>query len=151
MPNVIDMKKDATDNFATALVHYACPICGKDMDESLIMNQKLTEKFAKGVRGMNGKCLGYSPNACDECYDRAKDKGFYLIAIDPAKSEGAKCLEEIYCTGKLVCVDKHSPFIEAMKHDKPQVVLKTENNIEFALIEDRYFDEIVPKNPNENN
>ena len=35
-------------NFEVALVKRACPICGKEVDSEIIMNQKLTkEKFLK--------------------------------------------------------------------------------------------------------
>lgn len=43
-----------------ALVHEICPICGKPMNEQILMNSVLSKKYAKEIENVHGKAIGYS-------------------------------------------------------------------------------------------
>lgn len=68
-----------------ALVHELCPICTKEMDSSILMNTKLSEKAATDVDKLNGT-VKWSPDLCEECRDM-KSKGFVLIGAVESKTE----------------------------------------------------------------
>ena len=69
-----------------ALVHEICPICGKPMNEQILMNTVFSKKYAKEIENMHGKTIGYSKTACENCTEY-KDKVVFCIAIDENKSE----------------------------------------------------------------
>lgn len=43
-----------------ALVHEICPICGKPMNEQILMNSVLSKKYAKEIENVHGKAIGFS-------------------------------------------------------------------------------------------
>ena len=69
------------DTLGVALVHELCKICAKEMNEQIVMNQRLTEKNAKDIKSMHKKAIGYSEEPCDECKE-LMTKGFILIEYD---------------------------------------------------------------------
>lgn len=110
-----------------ALVHEVCPICGKPMNYSVLMNSKFGPKYAKQVKETNGKAIGYSKDACEECL-KYKDDAVFCIAIDEAKSEP----NNPYRTGELVGIRKDFPlFIE-----KPEFIIKTDNGVSYCFMEE---------------
>lgn len=56
-----------------ALVHEICPICGKPMNEQILMNSVLSKKYAKEIENVHGKAIGYSKTACEDCSKYKKD------------------------------------------------------------------------------
>ena len=64
-----------------ALVHEICPICGKPMNEQILMNSVLSKKYAKEIENVHGKAIGYSKTACEDC-SKYKDEAVMCIAID---------------------------------------------------------------------
>lgn len=80
------------DTLGVALVHEICKICGKEVNEQIIMNQELTEKNAKNIKSMHNKAIGYSEEPCDECKE-LMTKGFILIEYD-----------------KTLTTDMHNPY-----------------------------------------
>ena len=50
-------------NLTTAIVHELCPICGRPMNESIVMNRRLTKKPSKKIEELNGKAIGFSKDA----------------------------------------------------------------------------------------
>lgn len=112
---------------SVALVHEICPICGKPMNESILMNNKIGPKYAKKVEEVNGKAIGYSNNACEECL-KYKDDAVFCIAIDEAKSKP----NNPYRTGQIVGVRKDFQLFI----DKPEFILKTKNNVSYCFIEE---------------
>lgn len=115
------------DIIGVALVHYACPICGREMDDdsAILMNQKLTTKAAKEVNELNGKCVGFSSKACDECTSY-KDDCIYVIEIDEEKSEP----NNLCRTGKYWGVIKDfSLFVE-----HPEFILETDNGVKYCFM-----------------
>jgi len=82
-----------------ALVHELCPVCAKEMDGSIFINQKLSEKEAKNVEKMNGKVI-WSKELCLDCKDM-KTKGFILIGAVEAKTQDAT---NPYRSGNVWCV-----------------------------------------------
>lgn len=116
------------DNFEVGIVKYACPICGKEVDNDVILNSKLTKKAAQSIREMNGKFIGYSKNACEECL-KYKDEVVFFIGIIPEKSDKTT---GIYRTGHIVGVKQESDFVK----DVPaEYILKTANDVKFCFID----------------
>ena len=71
------------DKIGVALVHEICLVCGKEMNEQIIMNQRFSPKEAEEVKSMHKKAIGYSDEPCDECSDYMT-KGYILIGYDEA-------------------------------------------------------------------
>lgn len=82
-----------------ALVHELCPVCTKEMDGSVFINQKLSEKEAKKVEDMHGKVV-WSKELCPDCKEM-KSQGFILIGAVEAKTEDAT---NPYRSGNIWCV-----------------------------------------------
>ena len=116
-----------SDIFSAALVHEVCPICCKAMNEQIIMNTIGNKKNAKAIDEANGKAIGYSKDACEECC-KHKDDGVYIIAIDPTRSGD----DGIYRTGQIVCVNKNFQLFK----DKSDYILKTDNGVSFMFMEE---------------
>ena len=64
------------DIVGVALVHYACPICGKPMEDhnAILMNKILTKTRANAVNKLNGKCIGISRKG-DILYEDNRTEG----------------------------------------------------------------------------
>ena len=114
------------NNFAVSLVNYACPICGKQADNAIIMNSHLTKESAKQVDELNHKTIGWAENACDECAAR-KDDCIYVIEIDSDKSEPSNP----YRTGMYWGLVKDYPLF--VKH--PEYILKTKNGVQYCFMD----------------
>ena len=72
----------------TALVKRLCPVCLKEQDSEILMNNVLTEKNADEIEAMHGKVIGFMEDACDECQEKLpKDKGSWLVVVDLEKTE----------------------------------------------------------------
>ena len=110
-----------------SIVHEVCPICGRPMNESILMNSKLGPKYAKQVEEANGKAIGYSENACEECL-KYKDEAVFYIAVDENKSKP----NNPYRTGQLVGVRKDFQLFI----DKPEFILKTKNGVSYCFVEE---------------
>lgn len=82
-----------------ALVHELCPVCAKEMDGSIFINQKLSEKEAKKVDDLNGKVI-WSKELCPDCKNM-KAQGFILIGAVEAKTTDAT---NPYRSGNVWCV-----------------------------------------------
>lgn len=116
------------NNLEVGIVKYACPICGKEVNNEVIINSKLTKKAAQSIREMNGKFIGYSKNACEECL-KYKDEVVFFIGIIPEKSDKTN---GIYRTGDVVGVKQESDFVK----DVPaEYILKTDNDVKFCFID----------------
>lgn len=116
-----------SDIFSAALVHKLCPICGKAMNEQIIMNAIGNKKNAKAIDEANGRAIGYSKDACEECC-KHKDEGVYIIAIDPDRSDN----NGVYCTGQVACVNKNSQLFK----DKADYIFKTNNGVSYMFMEE---------------
>lgn len=114
------------DNFAVGMVNYACPICGKVVDNAIIMNERLTKKAADEIREAHGKTIGWSENACKEC-SAHKDECVYVIEIDAEKSEK----NNPYRTGYYWGIRKD--FALFVEH--PEYILTTENGVSFCFMD----------------
>lgn len=110
-----------------ALVHEICPICGKPMNEQILMNSVLSKKYAKEIENVHGKAIGYSKTACEDC-SKYKDEAVMCIAIDEAKSEP----NNPYRTGQIVGVCKDFQLFV----DKPEFIIKTENGVSYCFVEE---------------
>ena len=94
------------EDFKVALCKELCPICGKEMDGPIVMNQVLTKEAANNVAELHGKVIGWADHCCKECSEY-KDKAIFFIGIDTEKSEP----NNPYRTGKMVGINKDSDFI----------------------------------------
>lgn len=124
------MAKDNEDIIGVALVHYACPICGREIDDdnAILINQKLTKKAAEEVNELDGKCVGFSNKACDECTSR-KDDCIYVIEIDEEKSKP----NNLCRTGKYWGVIKDFPLFV----DHPEFILETDNGVKYCYMDNK--------------
>lgn len=108
------------EDFKVALCKELCPICGKEMDGPIVMNQVLTKEAANNVAALNGKVIGWADHCCKEC-TKYKDRAVFFIGIDDGKSEP----NNPYRTGKMVGINKDSDFITKNKElDKFIITLK---------------------------
>lgn len=100
----------------TAIVKYVCPICGQiDEDASaIVMNTRLTKEEAKKVEEMHGKVVGYSDKPCKECQKILDQGAFFVIGIDPEKSDDMK---NPWRTGHLVGIKKASEFYQHLPEE----------------------------------
>lgn len=104
-------------NFEVALVKELCPICLKEMDGPIIMNQMLNEKAAKEVKECQGKVIGISETPCDEC-KKDLEKAFIFIGFDESKSDMKHLPEGFYRTGHIVGVKKDIPLVQEFVKEK---------------------------------
>lgn len=123
------------DVIGTALVSYACPICGKEASYGIAINEVLTEAKATEVKNFHGKCIGWSENACEEC-TKHKDEVIYLIGIDPEQSDN----NEVYRTGKVVGIKKDA---ELFNNLDSKFILKTDNEVQFCFIDDSLLSTMI--------
>lgn len=124
-------------NLEIALVKELCPICCKEMDGPIIMNSVLISSVAEKVKNLDGKVIGFSENACEEC-TKYKDEVVYLIGMDPNQSD-TKSLEGIYRTGDIIGVKKETSFIVGIA---PKFILKTKNGVSYMFIDKDLMDTI---------
>ena len=92
------------DIIGTALVHENCPICGKKINEQIMMNSRLTEKNAEEIKSFHNKSVGYSEEPCDECKE-LKKQGFIFIEVDESKTEDKS---NPYRTGNMWVIKKEA-------------------------------------------
>ena len=97
--------------FGTAIVKYVCPICGQINEDAsaIVMNTRLTKADAKKVEEMHDKVVGYSDRPCKECQKIIDQDAFFVIGIDPEKSDDMK---NPWRTGHLVGIKKASEFYQ---------------------------------------
>lgn len=107
----------------TAIVKYVCPICGNVVEENIVINKRFTIKDAEQVKNLNGKVVGFSENACENCA-KYKDKCTFLIEVDDSKSESGNP----YRTGRYFGIRKDFKLFA----DFPQYVLHTKNGVDFC-------------------
>lgn len=71
-----------------AMVHRVCPVCESRVEESseIVLNSKLSEHYAKKVKDMHNKNIGYSKSICSTCKEKIGD-GIYLVGIIENKTE----------------------------------------------------------------
>lgn len=115
------------DILGVALVHYACPICGKPMENhsAILMNEILTKTRADAVNKLNGKCIGFCNTACDECASH-KDECVYIIEIDEEQSTPTSP----YRTGKYWGIVEDWPLFI----DHPEFILETDNGVKYCFM-----------------
>lgn len=110
-----------------ALVHEICPICGKPINEQILMNKILSKKHAKEIENLHGKAIGYSRTACEDC-SKYKDEVVMCIAIDETKSEP----NNPYRIGQIVGIRKDFQLFI----DKSEFIIKTENGVSYCFVEE---------------
>lgn len=114
------------DNFAVSLVNYICPICGKVVENAIIMNERFTKKAAEEVRKAHGKNIGFSECACEKCASH-KDDCVYVIEIDVEKSDS----DNPYRTGDYWGINKnYCLFI-----DHPEFIITTKNGVSYCFMD----------------
>lgn len=117
----------SADCFGVACVHEVCPVCGKPMNEHIIMNDRASKKKAKEIEELNNKAIGYSANACEECA-KYKDMCAFCVSIDIKRSEP----NNPYRTGQIVGLKKD--YIMFVEH--PEFVLTTKNGVSFCFMDE---------------
>lgn len=122
------------------MINYACPICGRIADSAIAINSRLTEKYAKKVKELHNKVVGWSEVACKECASH-KDECVYVIEIDAEKSEP----NNPYRTGNYWGLRKDF----ALFIDHPEYVLKTKDGVQYCFMDKEFANQIGL--PHENN
>lgn len=128
------------DNIGIAIINYACPICGRIADSAIAMNKRLSEKYAKEVKELHNKVVGWSEVACKECASH-KDECVYVIEVDAEKSEP----NNPYRTGMYWGLRKD--FALFVEHS--EYVLKTKDGVQYCFMDKKCANKIGL--PHENN
>lgn len=115
------------------MINYVCPICGRIADSAIAMNSRLTEKYAKEVKELHNKVVGWSEVACEECA-YYKDKCIYVIEIDAKKSEP----NNPYRIGMYCGIRKD--FALFVEH--PEYVLKTKDGVQYCFMDREFANQI---------
>lgn len=115
------------ENFEVSLVKEACLACGTLMDGPIVMNSVLTDKYAKEVKDLHGKCIGYAEELCPKCKELCA-KGLLIIEIDESKSES----NNTYRTGHLWVISNNSDF---GKHLLKSNYVINKNGCKFIFID----------------
>ena len=102
-----------SNNLEVSLVKELCPVCCKEMDGPIIMNRILTEEYAKNVKDLHNKVIGFADHCCEEC-SKYKDNAVFFVGIDADKSS-KNSLNELYRTGQISGIKKDSDFIVQFK------------------------------------
>lgn len=99
-----------------ALLKYVCPICGQINEDAsaIAINTLLTEETAKKVEDMNNKVVGLSEKPCKECQEWIDKGAFFVIGIDPNKTDDMK---NPYRTGHLVGIKRESEFVKHLPEE----------------------------------
>ena len=102
--------------FAASVVKYVCPICGQVNEDAsvIVMNTRLTKADAKKVEEMQDKVIGFSDKPCKECQKILDQDAFFVIGIDPDKSDDMK---NPWRTGHLVGIKKSSEFYQHLPEE----------------------------------
>ena len=114
------------NKIGVAVVHEICPVCGKPINEQIVMNRIPSYKSVKEIEDANGKAIGYSKTACEECA-KYKDKVVYCILIDASKSTD----NNPYRTGEIYGIKKDYPLF--LEH--PEFINKTEDDVSFCFMD----------------
>lgn len=114
------------NKFGCAIVHELCPICGKPMNEQIIMNTRPSIKGAKEIEELNNKAVGFSKDACKEC-SKYKDEAIFIIAINEKLSDN----KDLHRTGQIVGIKKDADIVSNFK-----VILSTDNGVKFIFMEE---------------
>lgn len=77
------------DKIGVALCKEACPLCGKEEDGPIILNEKLTKPAADKVKELHGKTIGYMDGPCSECKSLMV-QGILLIGVIEELSDDPK-------------------------------------------------------------
>lgn len=85
----------------TALVYKLCPLCGNKDEGAIVMNRRLTKKYADKVKSLHNKAVGISNKPCKKCQDMMA-KGFLLIGADISKTTDKR---NPYRTGHIWVID----------------------------------------------
>jgi len=100
-----------SDTLGVALTKELCPVCLKEQDGAILLNQILTKSKADEVKELHGKVIGIAKTICAECKDKIQG-GIYLIAIDEDKSID---MSNPYRTGKYIGITE-TAFRDMTKH-----------------------------------
>ena len=103
----------SNSNLEVALVKELCPVCCKEIDGPIIMNKILTEEYAKNVKDLHNKVIGFADHCCEEC-SKYKDKAVFFVSIDESKSSNDS-LKNLYRTGKISGIKKEADIIKSFK------------------------------------
>lgn len=103
----------SNSNLGVALVKELCPVCCKEIDGPIIMNKILTEEYAKNVKDLHNKVIGFADHCCEECA-KYKDKAVFFVSIDESKSS-SDSLKNLYRTGKISGIRKEADIIKRFK------------------------------------
>lgn len=106
-------------NIGTALVHELCVVCTKEMNESILINKRLTKSMADKVEAMHQQATGFADKPCPECLEAIGD-GAYIIEVNEQLTED---MSNPYRTGKLWGLKKD--FFERLFSEDEKMLKRT--------------------------
>lgn len=125
-------------HFEVALTKEICPVCCKEHDGAIIMNQKLIKDEARKVKELHGKVVGWSEKPCKECIEVFKgEEGTYLVGIIPEKS--GNTVDEIFRSGHIIGLSKEGTkrFLDNMENENRTIYKNFINKHGFMFVDDK--------------
>lgn len=90
-------------NWAVGMVHEVCPICVKELNHQIIIPKTLNKSTKADIEHADGKAIGFSEKACEECQGYIDDGYIAVIGFNESKSnpdqDKTVKLENLYRTG----------------------------------------------------
>jgi len=123
------------DNQFVALVHESCPICGKDMNDSILLHTRLGD-----LKSIDGKSTGFSEKPCEEC-QKGIDMGAIMIIVADKDKSGDGRPENLWRTGNIFGI-KEKAVMEMLGDAPANQKIKEEILLKRALVMD-YRDAIA--------
>lgn len=114
------------DVLGVALVKELCPVCLKEFDGPIILNEVPSKKNAKEVKALHGKVVGFKEDICEECLETLKnfrkDRDVSdLIFVVGVNSDLTEDERNPYRTGEIGVIPKSA--ITSQKIDKHMVYI----------------------------
>lgn len=120
------MNSNNDGTLGVALVKELCPVCLKEFDGPIILNEVLSKKNADKIRALNGQVVGFKEDICEECLEKLKsyreERGIsdliFAVGVDSDLTEDER---NPYRTGKIGLIPKSA--ITTQKVEKHMVYI----------------------------
>lgn len=122
------------NNLEVAMGNLICPVCGKTVESTILMNTILTPEAASEVKKAHNKPIGYADKLCEDC-EPYKDAVVFFIAIDPEKSTPSNP----YRTGNISGVKKDAELSKQILKDKLTIKIA---GADIAFVDETFGKEI---------
>lgn len=123
-----------------AIVHKACPICGKvneSESEILVSTKPHNKKCNSEVSALNNKVVGFSKKPCKTCQEYLDKGAFFIIGVIEEKCEEG---QPPYRSGDLFGITKTSDFYKNLPDEykkKDAMFMDVKLMKQIGLIKDK--------------